>query len=248
MTNPRGKRTVLKTAAFVFVLSLYFISSSYAVFVKGWLELKGGIQFIDTSITKLTSSLDVVPSITVSHEFFPMEISYSVISDNMLAGVVSFGYDIISGQVDQYYAGGGLAGNYKVDFSRMVLLLGGRKYFGSPGKDNNSCWYFGGGLGVSKMVNANINHKTYSIAGNLTGDNTYTYESIDIVFRAGVGGEYWLNKNFGFGLDVGYVWGQPHIGGTEFALEDRDFSGVYIEASFLTDFMAFFEGKNKKQP
>ena len=244
MTNPRGKSSVLKKAFFVLILSLQFISSS-AVSIKGWLELKGGIQFIDTSITKLTASLDVVPSITVSHEFFPMEISYSVISDNTLAGVVSFGYDIISGRVDQYYAGGGIAGVYEVDFSRVVLLVGGRKYFGSPGKANNTCWYFGGDLGVSKMVNAYINHKTYSMAGGLTGDNTYTYESVDIVFRAGIGGEYWLNKNFGFGLDVGYVWGQPHIGGTEFALSDRDFSGVYIEAGFLTDFMSFFERKSK---
>ena len=245
MINPRGKSAVLKTAGFVLILSLLFVSSS-AVSVKGWIEIKGGIQFIDTTITKLTSSLDVMPSITVSHEFFPLEISYSVISDNTLAGVVSFGYDIISGRVDQYYSGGVLAGVYEVDFSRVVVLVGGRKYFGSPGKANNTCWYFGGGLGVSTMVNAGIKHETYNMAGDLISEDKYIYESVDIVFRAGLGGEYWLNRNFGFGLDVGYVWGQPHIGGTEFALEDRDFSGVYIEAGFLTDFMGFFEGKTKK--
>jgi hypothetical protein len=235
-----GKIFVVRKIAIIFILSLLANSHVFSLTVKSWIEFKGGIQFIDTTITQLTDSLYVQPSIAVNHEIFPFELSYNVLSDNTLAGVVSAGYLSIGGEVNKYFTNGVLNEHYKVDFSRFAALLGGRKYFGVPGRENNTCWFFGADMGLAKTINANLTRQIYSMNGNTISDGYFAYDSIDIMFRAIFGAQYWINKNLGIGINAGYIWSQPHISGTAFAIADRDFSGIYFEASVVYDFMSFF--------
>ena len=225
------------------MISILLNSAAYSAAIKGWVELKGGMQFIDTTITQLTETLYVSPSIVVNHDIYPMEIDYTVLSDNGVAAVAGAGYSIVKGEDDKYFFGGSLDSVYKVDFSRLLFTLGGRKYFGSPGKANNTCFYFGADLGLSMTTDAYIDVKQYSMAGELTGSGHYKYETLDVIIRGSIGAEYWINKYIGAAVCGGYIWSQPHISGTSYALADRDFSGIYIEASFLYDFMAHFSKK-----
>ncbi len=227
------------------IAMIYFILNSniYSTAIKGWIEFKGGMQFIDTTITQLTDTIYVDPHIVVNHDIYPLEIDYTVLSDNGVAAVAGAGYSTVKGEDDKYFFGGTLDSVYKVDFSRLLFTLGGRKYFGIPGKANNTCFYFGADLGLSMTTDAYINVKQYSLAGDLIGSGYYKYETLDVMIRASIGAEYWISKYIGMAVCGGYILSQPHISGTPYALSDRDFSGIYIEASFLYDFMAHFDKK-----
>src|ERR1035437_2161604 len=235
-----------RITAFIMIMTVFICQAAHCAAVKGWAELKCGIQFIDTTITQLNNALPAIaPAIVVNHEIFPVEISYCILSDNGIASILSFGYSAIGGENDKYYSTGTIQEYHKVDFSRLIFLVGGRKYFGSPGKEDNTCWYFGADLGLSTAPNSYIEKNTYALNGDLTGSGRYEYNSVDVVFRASVGAEYWVNKYIGFAVSGGYVWDQPHISGTSYGIADRDFAGAYLEAAFLWDIAKSFERKKK---